>query len=71
MTENQDQESKEQSNMSRWKFKNRETRWISKLTKKIKWIGKPVTRIVLLIPTDTNPVKKLMKLGFKIAPKTV
>ena len=60
---------------SRWRLKNiernQETRWTLKLTKKIKGISKPETRTVLLIPTDINPVKKLTKPGFKIAPKTI
>ena len=41
------------------------------MKKKIKGIGKPETRTVLLIPTDTNPVKNLTKPGFKIVPKIV
>ena len=50
MMENKNQDSKEQSRVSRWIFKNlerkQETRWTSKLTKKIKGIGKPKTRTV-------------------------
>ena len=41
------------------------------IDKKIKGISKPETRTVLLIPTYTNPVKKLMKPKFKTAPKIV
>ena len=58
MTENQDQDSKEQSRMSRWIFKNFKIKTQDsrkkprnkmdlKLKKKIKGISKPETRIVL------------------------
>ena len=60
-----------QDGYSRILKEKQETRWTSKLTKKIKGIGKPETRTVLLIPTDTNPVKNLTKPRFKIVPKIV
>ena len=72
MTEKQRSRLKEQSRIQDGYLKEKqETRWTSKLTKKIKGIGKPETRTVLLIPNDTNPVKKLTKPGFKVVPKIV
>ena len=60
---NKDQDSKEQFQefkmdiQDSWK-KIKKTRWTSKLTKKIKGIGKPETRTVLWISNDTNPINK-------------
>ena len=41
------------------------------IDKKIKGIGKSETRTVLLIPIDTNLVKKLTRPRFKIAQKII